>query len=66
MAWKREAGNVYGMRSLAFLRTGNLFDGRVQAVTIPIESWLDVDTLRDLEIAEAFHAGSQGPMRGAA
>ena len=66
MAWKREAGNVYGMRSLAFLRTGNLFDGRVQAVTIPIASWLDVDTLRDLEIAEAFHASSQGPMKGAA
>ena len=37
--WKRESGNVYGVRYGLFLKTGQLFAGRVQPVTVPDSSW---------------------------
>jgi len=54
--WKREAGNVYGVRLPLFLKTGNLFAGRVQAVSIPVESCWEIDEPRDLVIAESLDA----------
>ncbi len=52
--WKRESGNVYGIRRDLFLKTGSLFAGRVQAVTIPADSWLEIDEERELMIATAL------------
>jgi CMP-N-acetylneuraminic acid synthetase len=60
MPWKRESGNVYGVRYQLFLRTGKLFVGRVQAVTIPSESCLEIDEPRDLLLAEALDSYSRG------
>jgi CMP-N-acetylneuraminic acid synthetase len=54
--WKREAGNIYGIRCSLFLKTGNLFSGRIQTVNIPINSWWEIDEPRDLVIAEAIDA----------
>ena len=56
MPWKRETGNVYGVRYHLFLRTGQLFVGRVLAVTIPAESFLEIDEARELAMAEALDA----------
>ena len=54
--WKRESGNVYGVRYGSFLKTGKLFSGRVQPVTVSVSSWLDINGPRDLAIAEALEA----------
>jgi CMP-N-acetylneuraminic acid synthetase len=56
LPWKRETGNLYGVRYDLFLRTGQLFQGRVLAVTIPMESFLEIDDQRDLLIAEALES----------
>lgn len=52
--WKREAGNVYGVRYDLLLKTGKLFPGQVQAVTIPGDSCFEIDEPRDLLVAEAL------------
>jgi N-acylneuraminate cytidylyltransferase len=54
--WKREAGNVYATRYDLFLKTAQLFQGRVMAVTVPAESFLEIDDPRELVIAEALDA----------
>lgn len=56
MPWKRESGNVYGVRFDLFLRTGQLFQGRVLAVTIAGESFHEIDDPRELAVAQAIQA----------
>jgi N-acylneuraminate cytidylyltransferase len=63
MPWKREAGNVYGIRYDLFLRSGQLFPGRVLAVTIPANSFLEIDEPRELLIAEALEAAHEGRLQ---
>ena len=55
MSWKRESGNVYAVRYDLFMKTAELFPGRVQAVTVPMESCHEIDEPRELEIARALH-----------
>ena len=50
--WKRESGNLYGMRLKAFLETENLFTGVVQPVTIPERNSLEIDEPLELFVAD--------------
>ena len=62
--WKRESGNVYGVRYGSFLKTGKLFSGRVQPVTVSVSSWLDINGPRDLAIAEVLEPTAARAARG--
>jgi len=64
--WKREAGNVYGIRYPLLVRTGKLFQGRIQAVTIPLDSWHEIDDHRELAIADLLAKSREDGSKAAA
>lgn len=65
VARRQDAPDVYDMATVAyvaspqFVLTRNaLFEGRVRAVTVPVERAIDIDTLLDFRIAECLMKGS--------
>jgi len=64
VARRQEAPVVYDMTTVAyvarphFVLTSNaLFEGRVRAITVPLERAIDIDTLLDFQIAECLMKG---------
>lgn len=63
---RQDAPAVFDMTTVAYaanpqfvMRAKSIFDGRVKAVHIPLERAIDIDTLRDFELAE-FELKRQG------
>lgn len=61
MARRQDAPRVFDITTVAYaarpefiLSAGSIFDGRVAAVTVPVERSLDIDTEFDFAVAEAL------------
>jgi len=63
---RQDAPTVYDMTTVAYvadpvfvLTHDSIFSGRVKAVEVPIERSIDIDTLRDFQMAEFFYRQKQ-------